>query len=391
MAGSHKIYYSGAPIGSVAVLAKALDISEGRLLKIANNVGNYYISFEKPVKGKMRSLSEPILLLKILQKRILNRIFCHIKFPHYLHGGIKATNPRDFHSNASAHLGAEVAITLDIKSFFPNVTSMVVENSFLRLFQFPDEVATVLAKLTMLNNQLPQGAPTSSCISNIILFDREYKIAANLEAQGFQYTRLIDDITISSKKKISSERVSKVIDIIAKMLGHYGLKIHPDKTHVRSKGNPLDLMTITGLWINRGSPKLDRKKCFEISCEVIQLKREALKNGVNEVKYHTRYSSVAGKVALLERLNHSRATRLKLILDTILPTYNNYDVAKVANLVSKFCKNQRDSNSIGYLKKFYQLQHAVSIVKRTHVPTAKSLQALLNIRRPKRTMSEFYG
>lgn len=391
MAGSHKIYYSGAPIGSVAILAKTLDISEGRLLKIANNVDSHYISFDKSVKGKMRSLSEPILLLKILQKRILNRIFCHIKFPHYLHGGIKAINPRDFHSNASAHLGAKVAITLDIKSFFPTVTNVVVENSFSRLFKFPNEVATVLAKLIMLNNQLPQGAPTSSCVSNIILFEREYKIAANLEAQGFQYTRLIDDITISSKKSISNERVTKVIDIIAKMLGHYGLKIHPDKTHVRSKGNPSDLMTITGLWINRGSPKLDRKKCSDISAEVIQLKREALKNGVTEAKYHQRYSSVAGKVALLQRLKHSRATRLKLILDTIVPVFNNSDVAKVANLVSKFCKKQRDSNSLGYLKKFYQLQHAVSIVKRTHVPTAQNLQALLNARRPKKIMSEFYG
>lgn len=391
MAGSHKIYYSGAPIGSVAVLAKTLDVSEDRLLSIVNRIDRYYISFDKVVKGKTRSLSEPVLLLKTLQKRILNRIFCHIKFPHYLHGGIKATNPRDFHSNASAHLGAEVAITLDIKSFFPTVAVDLVENSFLRLLKFPIEVATVLAKLTTLNNQLPQGAPTSSCISNIILFEREYKIAANLEAQGFLYTRLIDDITISSKKSVSGERVTKVIDVIAKMLGHYGLKIHPDKTHVRSRRNPQDLMTITGLWINRGSPKLDRKRCADISAEVIQLKRDALRDGVHEKKYHDRYSSTAGKVALLQRLQHSRAVRLKLILDTIIPTYNNADVAKVVNLVGKFCKNKRDTKSIGYLKKFYQLQHAISIVKRTHIPTALELQGLLNTRRPDKRMSDFYG
>jgi hypothetical protein len=391
MAGSHKIYYVGSPIGSVAALAKTLDLTENRLVSLAARGKKNYLVFDKLVKGKNRELAEPYLELKVIQKRILNRIFCHLRYPAYLHGGIKASDSRDFYTNANSHRKAEVAITMDIKGFFPAITPELVEKTFALLFKFPPKVSSVLAKLTTLDGQLPQGAPTSSVISNLVMFEQEYKIAASFEAQGYMYTRLIDDITVSSEKPISSERVTKVVTRVAKMVSSYDFHLHPNKTHVRSRSNPAELMSVTGLWLNRGTPKLERQKRAAISAEVIKVRRKAEQCGRFSDDYHKEYSSVSGKVALLQRLKHSRALRLRSLLNDIEPIYDDRGVAKVSNLVDKFCRRGRDTGTIGYIKKFYNLQHNIAVVKRTHVAVARRLQNALNKKRPEKTLRSIYA
>lgn len=372
------------------MLATTLSTPVGQLKAIANRIDKHYLEFTKPVKGKDRDLSEPYFSLKLIQKRILYRIFSNIKFPDYLHGGIKSEEPRDFFSNASAHSSAQVAIMMDIKSFFPSISFDLVKTTIQRFFKFPPEVADLLAKLTTFKGSLPQGAPTSSIISNIVLFEEEYKLVSSLEGQGFVYSRLIDDITISSKSLISNERVTKIITRVTKMINSYGLDVHPDKTKIRSRSNPENLMIITGLWINRGVPRVQRAKRIEISKEVIDLKKRALKEGTTPQNYHKDYSSISGKVALLERFNHARAKRLRGILSEIRPVYEQREIGIIKNLVERFVKRKRDPDRLGYIRRFYELQNCVAIIKRTHAPTAKKLQTLLNSRRPTTTMRSHY-
>ncbi|MFS2217648.1 reverse transcriptase family protein [Telluria sp. Tellsp104] len=391
MAGSHKIFYVGSPIGSLSALAKTLEVTEKRLLSLAGRGIKNYLVFDKLVKGKNRELAEPFLELKIIQKRILNRIFCHLRYPEYLHGGIKAADPRDFYSNANSHRNAEVAVMMDIKGFFPAITPELVEKTFTLLFKFPPTVSSVLAKLTTLNGQLPQGAPTSTTISNLVMFEQEYKLVSSLEGQGFVYTRLIDDITVSSEKVVSNERLTKIVNRIAKMISSYGFHLHPDKTQVRSRANPKELMSVTGLWLNRGTPKLEKRKRVEISAQVIKLRRKAELHGRFSDDYHQEYTSISGKVALLQRLKHSRALRLRNLLEDIEPIYDDRGVAKIANLVDKFCRRARDAGTVGYIQKFYNLQHRVAVVKRTHVNVARKLQNALNKMRPHKTLKSIYA
>jgi hypothetical protein len=390
MAGSHKIFYVGAPIGSVCALAQTLNVTEKRLTSLIGRGEKNYLIFDKLVKGKNRELSEPNLELKVLLKRILNRIFCHFRFPCYLHGGIKASTPRDFYSNADAHSEAHVAVMVDIKSFFPSITVELVEKTFMLLCKFPPAVAKALAQLTTLNGRLPQGSPTSSVISNLVMFEEEYKLACSFEGQGFVYTRLIDDITISSQKAVSEVRLTKIINRVSKMVTSYGFHLHPKKTQVRSKSNPENLMLITGLWVNRGTPKLEPEKRVAIASEVIKLRRKALAEGRFADDYHQEYLSVSGKVALLLRLKHKRAVRLRLLLDDIQPIYDDRGVAKISNLVEKYCRRAKDAGTIGYIKKYYKLQHRIAVVKRTHVQVAARLQKTLNKKRPSKTLRSFY-
>lgn len=389
---THKIFYSAKPIGSIEKLATALGFTEAFLRRVSSHTADFYTEFVKSVKGKDRELCEPKPQLKTLQKRINTRIFLHVKFPPYLHGGIKAIDPRDFVSNASQHCKSETAITLDIKGFFPSITTAQVLNVFRNLLNFPDDVSVLLANIVTFNGSLPQGAPTSSYISNLVMWEKECRLVSRFEGRGLIYTRLIDDMTISSESRISDKLVTKIIEDVAGMLKHYNYTLHPKKKNIFSKHDPKHLMLITGLWLNRGAPRLLKEKRAEISHEVIKAMHMASQpDMIFKPEYHAVHATCSGKVALLKRLGHTRAIRLKKILNAIEPQFSPSHCHTISVVVRKFCAKGKVKNDLGNLKIFYDFQHKVSIVKRTDPTLAKKLQAYLNAVRPQATMSELDG
>lgn len=392
MGSKNKIYYNADPISSISSLAKSLSFAEGFLLRVAKEPAAFYTIFSKKVKEKERTLAEPHPALKVLQKRIISRIFVHLEFPPYLHGGIKTDDPRDFITNASAHAKAETAITLDIQRFFPSITSAQVEYAFQKLFKFPLEVSSLLTKIVTLNGEIPQGAPTSSYIANLVMWEKECKLVAQLNGRGFIYTRLIDDMTISSPKKISEKDVTRIIGEVAAMLTNYDYKLHPDKKNVFSRSNPEKLMLITGLWMNRGSPKLLKDRRIQISKEVIGVRKMANEPGMLSHKdYHSKHASAFGRVVLLQRLGHARSKRLQEILDSVQPIFDGESCSKLAGSIKRFSMKSSDREKLGYLRQFYKFQHMVSIVKRTDPNLAKELQSSLNKKRPTKTIRDLYA
>ena len=389
---THKIHYSAAPIGSIENLAKALDFTPLFLRKVAADPTKFYTIFQKTVKQKQRTLCEPLPVLKILQKRIISRIFCHIEFPNYLHGGIKTEEGRDFVSNASAHAKCETALTLDIRNFFPSITIEHVEHVFKNLFNFPPDVSILLAKITTLKGAVPQGAPTSSYIANLVMWEKEYKLVAKLQGRGLIYSRLIDDMTISSVKRIPEKIVTRVVDEVASMLATYSFSLHPEKKNIFSRSDPKNLMMITGLWMNRGDPRLLKQKRGEIAQNVATVEQQAKQvNAVYDMRYHKIHSAASGRVALLQRLGHSRALRLRKILQKNEPKFDVDECNKIKILVKKFCAKKMDSTKLNFLENFYRYQYKISIVKRTDPKLAKELQVMLNKKRPKTTMRDLYA
>lgn len=393
MASKNKIYYNAGAITNIEKLAKSLSFPESFLLKVSKNPNIFYTFFTKMVKNKQRNLADPHPALKILHKRIISRIFANLEFPPYLHGGIKTDDPRDFITNASTHAGAETTITLDIESFFPSITSEQVSHAFENLFNFSPEVSKILTGIVTLNGVIPQGAPTSSYIANFIMWEKECKLVAQLNGQGFLYTRLIDDMAISSNKRISEKNITSITNKVAAMLKNFDYKLHSKKKNIFSKSNPEKLMLVTGLWLNRGSPKILKERRIEISNEVIAVRKLALKPAmVFDKKYHEAHSSALGKVALLKRLKHARAERLQKLLKEVEPQFDEETCDKLSKLIKKFTKNDNKKNvRLSYLKQFYKFQYMVSIIKRTDPGLSQQLQSLLNERRPSKTMKDFHA
>ncbi|MGZ8172820.1 MULTISPECIES: reverse transcriptase family protein [Methylobacter] len=200
-----KPYYPHNPIASIEALAITLGIHPKLLQDLAIKVDDSYTSFLAPPKNnKQRLVHEPKHELKKLQKRINSRIFEKVEYPDYLQGGIKdETNPRDYVVNATRHAHANQIICIDVKKFYPSIKSQYAAKIFQYFLKFPPDVSEILTKLVTYRGKVPQGGCTSSYIANLIFYDTEYLLVSELRKHDIQYSRLLDDITLSSQKNLA--------------------------------------------------------------------------------------------------------------------------------------------------------------------------------------------
>ena len=107
--------------------------------------------------------------------------------------------PKDYISCARLHCSSKSILTIDIKDFFDNVHEVHVKEVFKDFLKYSDDVSSVLADICCMNSHLVQGALTSSYIASLVLFDIEGDLVKKLERKNLVYTRLVDDMNVSSK------------------------------------------------------------------------------------------------------------------------------------------------------------------------------------------------
>lgn len=345
-----KPYYPFRPISSIAILAKTLGIHEKMLLNLANKIDDSYTEFLINVKGKDRTVYEPKQDLKRLQKRINHRIFEKVQYPSYLQGGIKdLSNKRDYVENAKVHCKNKpnVIISIDIKSFYDNIKPEFVLNVYKNFFHFPDEVSEILTKLTTFRNKVPQGACTSSYLANLIFFNTEYSLVSKFRNKGICYTRLLDDVTLSTNRTLSEEYVSASIRDVVSMFRKYDLKHNNKKTRVESQKNAKDSFKITGLWVGHAQPKTTRHDRRYIRL-LVKICENKFKDDKYDLEYHAFWNKTSGLVAKLARLDQSNHTSLRERMSRILPLYDEREKEKIireCKMILKF--NNKISFTIG--------------------------------------------
>jgi len=378
-----KAKYSGTPIANPAALARALRVSLQDLKTLAGAASSRYTDFKIDKKdGSKRTVSGPHLELKLIQKRINREIFEKVLFPEYLTGGIKN---RDYVQNAEIHSRAGMALALDVENFYPNISRLKVFDVFKHFFRQPDDVANILADLCTKDGTVPQGACTSSYLANLVFYEQEPRLVTALREQGLTYSRLIDDITISSPRPISPTRVSDLIKRVKAMLKLHGFRLKQKKTRCTTAANPKDLMEVTGLWLNRGKPRVKRAERADIRKEV----RKCLDMGDmdrSDKAFHDIHDRVSGRVAKLAQLNHSQARVFRKKLREVLPIYNEKGLRRTRGLVSQIRKTPVGSRSaLSYIQKYHQILYRINILGRSKPSIARALRLKLKPYRPTST------
>jgi len=197
------------------------------LEEASNNTSKYYNPFEKRTykrngKLKIRLIEPTNGLLNKIQIRIKDRILAPLidnnELSKYLYGGIKGKCNIE---NAKVHQGKKYHFCTDLKDFFPSISNKAVYEMFIK-HGFSNQNASLLTKLTTINNHLPQGTPTSTHISNIVFLKVDKDIVDITEKAGIVYTRFVDDLTFSSEKDFK-EMTFKFLDIIK---SHFFLYSH---------------------------------------------------------------------------------------------------------------------------------------------------------------------
>ena len=126
-----------------------------------------------------------------------------------------------------------------------------------RFFCFPIDVAQTLTKLTTFNGFLPQGAATSSYIANLIFWDKEPDIEHNLRERDVYYSRYVDDITVSTNRKLSKQERGDIKSLVYGMLLRANVKPNREKRKVYFRGGK---MLVHGLNVDRKKPTMRKKR-----------------------------------------------------------------------------------------------------------------------------------
>lgn len=178
-----------------AALLAHLGLKENELKKIWWYRSRMYQHFSiAKGLGKVRLISAPDRRLKILQSMLaplLNQLY---RLRNPVHGFVVA---RSVKTNAEAHGQRRFVINLDVQDFFPAITEKRILG-LLRALDINDRVADIVARLCCLNDHLPQGAPTSPILSNMICYRLDTDLLRIAKSARAIYTRYADDISFSS-------------------------------------------------------------------------------------------------------------------------------------------------------------------------------------------------
>lgn len=226
------------------------------LCKAMFGTNKHYRTFRIPKRnGGYRKISEPLPSLKEIQYWILYNILYKVK----VHPHSKAYIPkRSIKDNLKFHRKQKTVLTMDIQDFFSSIKIDMVTNVFLNL-GYSRKVSKIISHLLCLNDRLPQGAPTSPYLTNIIMYsfdERISKFCKSFKEQGkdiIRYTRYADDMTFSGDfdPDVVKQEVKKA-------LGTLSLELNETKTKIMTSNMR---QTVTGCVVNEKMqlPKSDRQ------------------------------------------------------------------------------------------------------------------------------------
>ncbi len=306
--------YPCKPIATLEALAKLLAVPEPELKRVVRLADSMY-RYVPPKDGSTRKTYDAYGPLKKIQDRIKMRILRRVVFPMYLHGSIyDKDNPRNCIRNAEIHRNAVTVITEDASKFFPSVSQDVVREIWQHFFRFSPEVAECLTQLTTRSGRLVQGAKTSSGLANLAFWDIEPRLAAEVQASGLRYSRYVDDINISSTRRLTDAEVSPLIASLVNMLSARGCRINRDKHSIKHRGRSL---RVNNLSVDGDSPRPNKKARAKVRAAVSQLERRMSSASVPTGELTTEYRSVHARVDRLVRLGCSGARSLAQRVESI--------------------------------------------------------------------------
>lgn len=246
-------------------LATAMGIGLGELRFLAwhrdvASVSHYQRFTIAKKSGGERHISAPMPRMKRAQYWVLDNILAKMPVHEAVHGFLPG---RSILTNAAPHVGQDVVINLDLKDFFPSIGMRRVRGVF-RQLGYSSQVASLLALVcteaptdeVQLDGRryfvargervLPQGAPTSPMLTNLLCRRLDARLAASAAKLGFRYTRYADDLTFSAGPEHSRD-TGKLLWRVKQIVASEGLTVHTDKQQVMRRHRQ---QHVTGIVVN---------------------------------------------------------------------------------------------------------------------------------------------
>jgi retron-type reverse transcriptase len=268
-----------------------LGISARTLYRLSNNIGKHYREKQIPKSdGTMRSLSVPDEILKKVQRAIAERLLVYEPVSVYAKAYRIGGTPI---ANASPHVGKGQILKLDILHFFDSISYSSVKEKCFPEKKYAEQIRILLAMLCYHGDSLPQGAPTSPAISNIVMRDFDIEVGNWCAERKIAYSRYCDDMTFSGD---FDEK--EIIALVKKELKGLGLFLKDSKTKVVTSEKR---QTATGIVVNE-KINLTKEYKKKIRQEMYYIKKFGLENHAKNQGITDSFgylSSLRGRIAFV--------------------------------------------------------------------------------------------
>jgi retron-type reverse transcriptase len=144
--------------------------------------------------------------------------------------------------NAKHHVGKRVVLKLDILHFFDSIRYSTVKDKVFPVEIYAEPLRILLTMLCYHKDALPQGAPGSPAITNIILYEFDELVGQWCRERSISYTRYCDDMTFSGDFD-----PLEVIQFIRLELKKMGFLLNEQKTRIQRLGQQ---QNVTGIVVN---------------------------------------------------------------------------------------------------------------------------------------------
>lgn len=289
----------------------------------------HYAAFSVPKRsGGRRLIAAPMPELAAAQRWILREILDKVSVEAPAHGFLKT---RSTLTNAVPHLGKDVIINVDLADFFPSIGFKRVRGVFKKLGYSP-AASTILAliatesprvpvehdgvkyQVAIGERALPQGAPTSPALSNLIARKLDRRLLGVSKKFGWTYTRYADDLTFSAPEG-HREEIARFLAKIRHICEDEGFRINLKKGRVQRKARR---QLVTGVVVNQ-KPGLPREEIRKIRAILHQAKKTGLE-AQNKEKRPNFEAHLRGKIAYLMMVDRAKGKKFMTELDAVVKT-----------------------------------------------------------------------
>ncbi len=260
-----------------------------------------------------RKILAPKNNLKFIQQTIYNKMLLKIIPSQYAHG---FRLKHSIVTNAKIHLNAKAIYNLDIKNFFPSIKFDKVL-SFFKNIGYSGLISFILSLLCTVPpryyskkekkwglsfssfHYLPQGAPTSPCLSNLVCAKMDKELSSISKKYGYRFSRYADDLTFSSEtqNKINSEFRRKIFQCI----NRNGFEVNLKKEKYSKHFKP---MKVTGLIIHDNHLTLPRRFIKNLRVALYQLRNLEFDMRMDEI--YSEIKNIEGRCSYALMVNKDK-------------------------------------------------------------------------------------
>jgi hypothetical protein len=256
-----------ADLPDQAAVARLLDVDTGELSWFADARGlertaaeplRHYRWLVVPRPPGVRLLAAPKPRLREAQRRLLRHVLARVPVHDAAHGCVAGRSVR---TAVAPHAGSAMVLRMDLEAFFASIAAGRVHGLFLGPAGLPEPVAHVLTSLLttvvpaevwrqvpvppgvearerhrrlgrrLAVPHLPQGAPTSPALANLVCFRLDRRLAGLAASCGARYTRYVDDLTFSGGAAVGRDRFA---GLVSRIIADEGFQVNVAKTSAAS-------------------------------------------------------------------------------------------------------------------------------------------------------------